>query len=90
MSETTDPAPPYNLFRDGNYLRFLACRFGSMTGFTMLAVAVGWDVYSRTGNVFNLALIGLSMFIPGLLLFLLAGIAADRYLGFKFQVQRLI
>jgi len=50
-----------------------------MTGFTMLAVAVGWDVYSRTGNVFNLALIGLSMFIPGLLLFLLAGIAADRY-----------
>lgn len=44
----------------------------------MLAVAVGWDIYSRTGNVVDLGLIGLCMFFPILLLSIPAGVAADR------------
>jgi MFS family permease len=49
-----------------------------MTAGQMLAVAVGWHVYQRTGDVWNLALIGLFMFLPVFCLFLFAGLAADR------------
>jgi MFS family permease len=44
----------------------------------MLALAVGWDVYQRTGNVVDLGLIGLAMFFPVLFLSIPAGVMADR------------
>ena len=39
---------------------------------------MGWHIYVRTGDVLNLAYIGLFMFLPFLLLFLPAGLLADR------------
>ena len=44
-----------------------------------LGVAVGWDIYERTGSVMALGWVGLAQFIPVLLFFLPAGQLADRY-----------
>src|SRR5262245_47179930 len=43
------------------------------------AVAVGWDIYERTGSALALGWVGLVQFIPTLLLFLPAGQLADRH-----------
>ena len=67
---------PLSLNRD--FLLFLICRGCAMIGFQTLSVAVGWHVYVRTGEVMNLAYIGLFMFLPFLVLFLPAGLVADR------------
>src|SRR5262245_3509729 len=44
----------------------------------MQAVAVGWQVYEITKRPLDLGLVGLAQFLPGVLLFLLSGHAADR------------
>jgi MFS family permease len=44
----------------------------------MQAVAVAWQVYAITHRPFDLGLVGLAQFLPGVLLFLLAGHTADR------------
>jgi MFS family permease len=54
-------------------------RFFSSVAAQMLIVAVGWQVYSLTGRVLDLGLIGLSQFLPFLCLSLFAGHAADQY-----------
>jgi hypothetical protein len=42
-------------------------------------VALGWELYERTGSTTALGLVGLAMFLPMLLLTLPGGHAADRY-----------
>src|SRR4051794_33339593 len=42
-------------------------------------VAVGWDLYDRTGSALALGWVGLAQFLPVILLFLPAGQLADRY-----------
>lgn len=44
-----------------------------------LGVAVGWDIYERTGSALALGWIGLVQFVPVLAFFLPAGQLADRY-----------
>jgi len=45
----------------------------------MIIVAVGWQVYARTGRLLDLGWIGLSQFLPFLCLALIAGHAADAF-----------
>ncbi len=45
----------------------------------MQAVAVGWQIYAVTHRPLDLGLAGLAQFLPGVLLFLVAGHAADRF-----------
>jgi MFS family permease len=45
----------------------------------IIAVAVGWQIYDLTHSALNLGLIGLTQFIPLLLLVLVVGLVADRY-----------
>ena len=45
----------------------------------MVGVAVGWQIYSLTGNPFDLGLVGLFQFLPATVLILVAGQVADRY-----------
>ena len=45
----------------------------------MQSVAVGWQVYDLTKRPLDLGLVGLAQFLPGVLLFLVAGHAADRF-----------
>ena len=49
-------------------------------GAEMQAVAVGWEIYQRTGSPGHLGLVGLVQFLPVLCLALPAGHAADRQL----------
>src|SRR5262249_26678465 len=44
----------------------------------MQAVAVGWQVYGLTHRPLDLGLVGLAQFLPGIVLFLVAGHTADR------------
>lgn len=45
----------------------------------MLGVAIGWELYERTGSAFALGMVGLVQVIPVVLLALPAGHVADRY-----------
>src|SRR5438132_14202118 len=45
----------------------------------MLSVAVGWELYERTGSAFALGLVGLVELVPVVVLALPAGQAADRF-----------
>ncbi len=62
-------------FRDFRLL--LATVFLTMFGQQMLTVAIGWELYNRTGSALVLGGIGLAQVIPLILLFLPAGYAAD-------------
>ncbi|MBI5165900.1 MAG: MFS transporter [Magnetospirillum sp.] len=58
---------------------FLAARFVTATAFQMVGVAVGWQIYALTGDPLHLGYVGLTQFVPILLLALPAGHAADRF-----------
>lgn len=46
---------------------------------TMLTVAIGWHLYQRTGDPFDLALVGLVQIVPIMLLFMLSGWVVDHF-----------
>jgi len=57
----------------------MTARFLATTSSEMQAVAVGWQIYDLTHRPLDLGLVGLAQFLPGILLFLVTGHAADRY-----------
>jgi MFS family permease len=63
--------------RHGDFRRFLWARLAASFGSQMLTVAVGYQVYQLTRNPLDLGLIGLSQFLPFVVLVLPAGQAAD-------------
>lgn len=54
-------------------------RFFVVASLEMQSVAVGWRVYEITHRAFDLGLVGLCQFLPGILLFLVSGHVADRF-----------
>src|SRR5438270_2100394 len=58
---------------------FQLARFFLVLATEMQAVAVGWQVYEITKRPLDLGLVGLAQFLPGILLFLVSGHAADRF-----------
>ncbi|HVO57182.1 MAG TPA: MFS transporter [Dongiaceae bacterium] len=66
-------------FRYPAFLLFQMARFCVVVATEMQAVAVGWQVYEITKRPLDLGLVGLAQFLPGILLFLLSGHAADRF-----------
>ena len=54
-------------------------RFAIVIALEMVSVAVGWQVYEITHRALDLGLVGLAQFLPGLILFLPAGHAADHF-----------
>lgn len=78
--ERTGTAPAGGtLGANRDFLLFLVSRAANVTGNQVVTVAVGWHVYLMTGDPLDLGLVGLSQFAPALLLFLVAGLAADRF-----------
>jgi MFS family permease len=59
-------------------LLFLGRAFG-WVGYQMILVAVGYQVYDRTGDVMNLAYIGLASFAPAIGFSLFTGYVADLF-----------
>lgn len=76
---STSPDPDLPLLRNRDFVLFVLCRTGNSMGVHALTVAVGWHVYKLSGDPVNLGLIGLAQFAPAFILFLLAGMAADRF-----------
>src|SRR6516225_7038773 len=66
-------------FRYPDFRYFIGYRVLSVLSSEMQAVAVGWQVYELTRQPLDLGFVGLAQFLPGILLFLVAGHAADRY-----------
>ncbi len=60
------------------FARFLTARLAVSIGVQMQTVAVGWQIYAITRDPLDLGLIGLSQFLPFVLLVLPAGQVADR------------
>lgn len=84
MSSPADPPSehekhdPYAAFRVRAYRDYL---FGSLfvqIGTAGQGLAIGWELYQRTGEAMSLAWVGLMQAIPMLLLTLPAGVLADR------------
>jgi MFS family permease len=74
-------SPPggFSVLRNRNFAFYLSARVLGTLAVQMQSVAIGWQVYEITGNLFDLGLIGLAQFAPFLALILFAGHAADRY-----------
>ncbi len=76
-----DPLPPVAAraaLRYRDFRLFLAVRFAAGSGQLMQSVAVGWQVYALTHRPLYLGLLGLVLFLPQILLSLVAGHLADR------------
>jgi MFS family permease len=67
------------LLRNADFTRYLTARFLGSIAVQMQTVAVGWQVYQVTRDPLDLGLIGLSQFLPFLLLILPAGHVADSH-----------
>lgn len=90
MSVPVDPRRA--VLRNRDFTRFIAARFIATLAVQMQTVAVGWQVYELTRNPLDLGLIGLSQFLPFVLLILPAGHLADsrdrrRILGACFALE---
>lgn len=70
---------PYAALRHRDYLVFSAAWMISVIGSQMTTVALGWEIFDRTGNELNLGWIGGIQAIPLLLLALPAGAIADYF-----------
>lgn len=68
----------FAVLRHRDFVRYLLGRTFSNLAVQMQIVAVGWQVYDRTESALDLGLIGLSQFLPFILLILPAGQLADR------------
>ncbi|HEY3914848.1 MAG TPA: MFS transporter [Verrucomicrobiae bacterium] len=70
-------AGPYDVLRNRDFILYLAGRFIATFGQQMLEIAVGWELYERTGSAMALGLVGLMAFLPMVLMTLPAGHVAD-------------
>ena len=84
--ENPAPAPvpaangdAYALFRSRDFSLYLSGRFVAVLGQQMFAMALGWEIYERTGSALALGLMGLTLMIPMFLFTLPAGHIADNY-----------
>ena len=68
-----------SLFLHRPFLLFLASRALSSMTFQGTGVAIGWLVYDRTRNPFDLGLIGLCQFLPMVILTSVVGHVADSF-----------
>ena len=70
---------PRGVLRHPAYLHFAASRVLSSLGFQGTAIALGWLLYDKTHNPFDLGLLGLCQFLPMVVLTFLVGHVADRF-----------
>lgn len=69
---------PDRAFKYPNFRNFVIAKFCTTFAVQMQSVAIGWQVYSITGDPMDLGLVGLAQFLPFVILILPAGQVADR------------
>src|SRR6201984_1758503 len=80
MADSAEPRLAGRIaFTYPDFTLYQAARFFIVAALEMQSVAVGWQVYALTRRPLDLGLVGLAQFLPGVLLFLVAGHAADRH-----------
>jgi len=62
-----------------DFVLYQTARLFVVLALEMQSVAVAWQVYEITKQPLALGLVGLAQFLPGILLFLVSGHAADRF-----------
>lgn len=77
-SMQTYPDDVTSLLRHASLMRFLIARVGSISAQQMLMLAISWHMYDLTSSAWDLGLVGLFQFVPGLATTLIAGHCADR------------
>jgi MFS family permease len=70
---------PRAAFRHPAFRRLQLAKVLAVLAIQMVSVAVGWQVYERTGRALDLGLVGLVQFLPHLALFPLTGMVVDRF-----------
>src|SRR5450432_848768 len=78
LISTSSSATARAAFRFPNFRAYMTARFLATVSSEMQAVAVGWQIFSITHRPLDLGLAGLAQFLPGIVLFLIAGQTADR------------
>lgn len=73
------PASGRAAFTSPDFVLYQVARFFIVLALEMQSVAVGWQVYQITHRPLDLGYVGLAQFLPGVLLFLFSGHAADRF-----------
>ena len=66
-------------FRNPGFPSYSAALVSTGFAVQIQTVAVGWQVYDLTGDPLDLGLVGLSQFLPAILLVVVTGAASDRY-----------
>src|SRR6266849_320007 len=66
-------------FTHPNFVSYTLARFFVVVALEMQSVAIGWQVYEITKRPLDLGFVGLAQFLPGILLILVSGQAADRF-----------
>lgn len=69
----------FTALRDPRVRAFILGRMASALGTQFVSVAVGWELYERTGDPWMLGLVGLFSVAPVFVLMIPAGNAADRH-----------
>jgi MFS family permease len=67
------------VLRHPDLRRYLSARFIAAVATQVQTVAVGWQVFTATGNPLDLGLVALSQFLPFIILILPAGHVADTF-----------
>jgi MFS family permease len=70
---------PYAAFRVEDYRRYLGGWIVALLTYRIQGVAIGWEMYERTGRPLALGLVGLVQALPLIALALPAGYLADRF-----------
>jgi MFS family permease len=79
MARADLPHDPYLALRLRDFRFLLIGNVIVQFGGEMLTLAIGWELYARTGSALALGLVGLVQVLPILALSLVAGHVADRY-----------
>ncbi len=79
MGEADGGHDPYRALRFRDFRLVLIGSCIAQFGQQMLTVALGWELYDRTGSAVVLGGVGLAQVIPVIALSLPAGVVADRY-----------
>jgi MFS family permease len=74
-----EPSGAYAILQNRDFVRYLIGRLVAVLGQQMFVMAVGWEIYERTGSALNLGLVGLTQMVPMFLFTLPAGHIADNY-----------
>jgi MFS family permease len=79
MTSTDSAAPSRFAFHYIGFRFFWATTLLVSFAVQIMAVSIAWQIYDVTGNAFLLGLVGLSLFLPALVLILVTGLTADRF-----------